>query len=125
MRSEDSITFIIEKDLDGKVYARMKEFPKYRVYPEGYIRGKYGKILKPNIFNETLYVGLVDRSGVKRNCIIHRLIAEAFLPKDLDEDTIIKFKDENRLNATLDNLYRTTTKKYRPDLEHLSLEEWR
>ena len=62
-----------------------------------------GKILKPAISKNGYLRVLLQANGIKKNCCIHRLVAETFIP-NIDNLPIINHKDENKLNNQVDNL---------------------
>ena len=46
---------------------------------------------------------LLCKNGKKKQCLIHRLVAEAFLPNP-DNLPVVNHKDENKLNNNVENL---------------------
>ena len=62
-----------------------------------------GKILKPSISKKGYLRVVLQANGIKKNCCIHRLVAETFIP-NTDNLPIINHKDENKLNNQVDNL---------------------
>lgn len=98
----------------------MKEingFPGYFVTEKGNIfSNKKGKVtvLKPfrgtSNGKKTYYlVGIIDESGVRKKKLVHRLVAEAYIPNpnNLPE---VNHKDKNILNNSVDNLEWVTRK---------------
>ena len=82
---------------------RIKSLDTYRKGKNGSIRFCKGKILKPGTTkNGYLLVGLYKNGKVKFH-LIHRLVAEAFIPNpnNLPE---VNHKDENKLNNNAENL---------------------
>lgn len=62
-----------------------------------------GKLMKPRVKdNEYLYVALC-KDGTIHNRYIHRLVAEAFLPKEAGKD-FVDHIDTNRTNNSVENL---------------------
>ena len=49
------------------------------------------------------YEYITLRKGNPKNYYVHRLVAEAFLPK-LNENLVVNHKDHNRKNNTVENL---------------------
>lgn len=60
------------------------------------------KILKPNISSDHCYVTLCY-CGVHRRYLVHRLVAEAFIPNP-NGYTVVHHKDENPENNVVENL---------------------
>lgn len=62
------------------------------------------RVLKPTITNYGyLVVGLTDKNGKCNSRLVHRLVAEAFIPNPKGLP-IINHKDENKVNNSVDNL---------------------
>tara|TARA_R110001592_G_C13052415_1_gene740265 strand:+ start:463 stop:1023 length:561 start_codon:yes stop_codon:yes gene_type:complete len=87
------------------LFARLDEFPKYRIYINGDIwseNGKRSKWLKHRLNNHGYdYVGL-SNGGKQKIFKIHRLLGELFLPCNIDfkiitVDHINRIKTDNRL----------------------------
>lgn len=73
------------------------------VYTDGRVGHYKGKTLTPsNGGNGYKYVHL-SKNGVTNRVGIHRLVAEAFLPKD-NERNVVNHKDGNKHNNTVENL---------------------
>lgn len=86
-------------------------YPNYEVSNDGRIKGlKRGRILNPKP-DRTGYVLVCLRNdaGMKR-LLIHRLVAEAFLPRPEGHD-VVHHKDANRANNRVANLEWTTQQK--------------
>lgn len=63
----------------------------------------HGKVLSPTIAtNGYLKVNLILR-GKKKTCLVHRLVAKAFIPNPLNLE-MVNHKDENRQNNFVENL---------------------
>jgi len=81
-------------------------FPDYFVNETNIISTKYGKhkVLKQSI-NSKGYKQVVisDVNKIKKACVVHRLIAQAYL-KDFSEDLQVDHKDRNKLNNDISNL---------------------
>ena len=67
-----------------------------------------GKYLKP-IKGSNGYYHVTLCYGKKEDCMIHRLVAEAFLP-NADNLPQVNHKDENKLNNSVENLEWCTAK---------------
>ena len=67
-----------------------------------------GKILKPGVNMGYLIVNLC-KNGVRRNCYIHRLVSQAFLPNP-DNLPCVNHRDENKQNNSVENLEWCTQK---------------
>ena len=63
---------------------------------------KTNKILKQSVARGYLQVGLLD-NGKQKTGIVHRLVAEAFLPNE-NNYPCVNHKDENRKNNNVSNL---------------------
>lgn len=61
------------------------------------------KILKPEITNDGHLRVVLCNAGEKKRVLMHRLVAEAFIPNPNDFP-VINHKDENPLNNCVDNL---------------------
>lgn len=76
---------------------RVKSFKSSSKYPD-----KEGHILNPTITKGYLYVGLCNK-GKKKPTLVHRLVAEAFVPNP-DNYKEVNHMDENKLNNNAKNL---------------------
>lgn len=82
---------------------RIKSLDTYRKGKNGSIRFCKGKILKPGTTkNGYLLVGLYKNGKVKFH-LVHRLVAEAFLPNP-DNLPEVNHKDEDKTNNNVENL---------------------
>lgn len=79
----------------------VRSIPKRVWSGKGY-RMRKGKILKPYITYGYLRVHL-SKDGVKKNIMVHRLVAETFIPNP-NNLPCINHKDECRNNPHVDNL---------------------
>lgn len=98
----------------------MKEingFPGYFITQKGEVfsikTGKY-VLMKPFRGNskgkKTYYmIGLIDNKGKRHKKIVHRLVAEAYIPNP-DNLPEVNHKDKNMLNNTVENLEWVTRK---------------
>lgn len=82
---------------------------KYEVSSEGKVRNlKTGRILKP--FYNTFGYAMVDLTRAssdktkKTLKLVHRLVAQAFIPNNDQSKTLINHKDENPRNNSVANL---------------------
>ena len=74
----------------------------YEVSNLGKIRNKItGDILKPSKSGGYFHIEL--RYGINKDCLIHRLVAQAFIPNPFNL-SCVNHKDENKLNNRADNL---------------------
>ena len=64
---------------------------------------KEGHILKPNNSRGYLYVGLSTANSGKATTLVHRLVADAFVPNPNGYHEV-NHKDENKMNNCADNL---------------------
>lgn len=79
---------------------------KYQISNTGKVKSfakGYERILVPNQSRSYLYVGLCDHNHKKRTKLVHRLVAEAFVPNPHGYKEV-NHKDENKLNNQSDNL---------------------
>lgn len=79
----------------------------YQISNYGRIRNKNGHILKPS--NTGGYCHISLRYGRKKEVLIHRLVAEAFIPNPFNYK-YVNHKDENKLNNNFENLEWCTAK---------------
>lgn len=75
----------------------------------GYITKK-GKILSPSIGSCGYYVIGLNANNKPKTCLVHRLVAQAFIPNPQNLECV-NHKDENKLNNNVNNL-EWCTKKY-------------
>lgn len=89
---------------------RKIDFHGYTIYENGTIIGIYGKEVKKRLNNDRYEVRL-NIEGKRKNFVASRLIYYAFNPFDIEnKDLCVSFKDENKQNIHLDNLYLTERK---------------
>jgi len=87
-------------------------FPDYLVTTEGKIYSvKRGRYLLPNKGNSDGYhlVLLPDGAGVRRGLLVHRLVAQAFIPNP-EQKCCVNHVDGDRKNNAVDNLEWVTQK---------------
>ena len=84
-----------------------KSYGDYKVYINGTVIGKYGKMLKQSINRDGYLQITLHMNGKKFNIKVHRLMGVVFLPniKNLPD---IDHKDKNKLNNSLFNLHWST-----------------
>ena len=78
----------------------------YEVSSEGIVRNlKTGRILKP-FYNTKGYVmvNLTSANNDKTKKLVHRLVAQSFIPNNDQSKTLINHKDENKRNNSVANL---------------------
>ena len=84
---------------------KIEAYPKYSIDKNGVIKNiKSGKIRKQN-FDKGGYkrVMLYDENGVRRNVLVHRLVAMQFIPK-IDGKIFVNHKDGDKSNNNVNNL---------------------
>lgn len=82
----------------------IKENSNYSIDKNGVVINKLtGKILKHLIQTQGYKYIKIRVNGKPKNLLLHRLLAEAFLP-NFDNKPYINHKDGNKVNNTLDNL---------------------
>ena len=87
----------------------IQDFPNYEVSNLGQVRNIVtGRMLKPyvNLGGGKGYykVRLTSEPYQTKQFFVHRLVAEAFIPKEKEEYTDVNHIDENKLNNAVDNL---------------------
>ena len=87
------------------IWKQSLRYPKYEGSPEGLIRnGKTKLILKPRVSNSGyLTVNLYDENGKNHTVLVHRFVAEIFIPNP-NNFPQINHLDENKLNNNILNL---------------------
>lgn len=92
-------------------FKQIKEYPTYGVSKDGRVMNLITKkILKPNLVSKlypTIY--LYDRHKKPKNCLIHRLVANAYIPNP-GHLPQVNHKDGNKHNNNVDNLEWVTAK---------------
>lgn len=81
----------------------VKNYPDYLISNFGVIKNKYGKLLKLRKINGGYFQVCLCKDSKPRYFLIHRLVAEAFIPNP-DNLSEINHKDENKQNNCVDNL---------------------
>lgn len=95
------------KDNPNEIWVGIKDYPKYEVSNLGRIisyHNKSPKILIPSIDNKGYKrVSLWNKNGNKRNILVHRIVAEHFIPKIKEKD-FMDHIDGNSSNNKVTNL---------------------
>ena len=87
-------------------WKQIADFPKYEVSNTGLVRNSKGVILKPQANTKNNYFQILLWNNSKpKCCYIHRLVAEAFVEKENENQIYVWFKDDNVQNNNADNLY--------------------
>lgn len=86
------------------MYKEISDYPNYIVYDNGRVQNqKSGRFLQPQFFgNGYLRVGL-SKDGEQKMFLVHRLVAEAFLPNP-EGLPVVNHKDGNPSNNNVSNL---------------------
>lgn len=86
------------------------DFHGYTIYENGTIIGLYGKEVKKRLNNGRYEIRL-NIEGKRKNYIVSRLVYHAFNPFNIeDQNMCISYKDNDKTNIHLDNLYLTHRK---------------
>ncbi len=81
-----------------------KDLENYSIDSKGIVRNKLtGKILKTHIINRYPSITLRDKNKKKKNYLIHRLVAETFIPNPLNKP-YVNHIDGNCKNFNIENL---------------------
>ena len=79
----------------------------YQVSDLGRVRSlKYGKtrLLRPGKTKDCYFIVQLWRNGQGKVLLVHRLVAQAFIPNDDESNNQVNHKDENKQNNRADNL---------------------
>ncbi len=76
-------------------YGRIKSFKKDKIN---------GLFFKPQIFNGYYRIALIQKNGKRTARYVHKLVAEAFIPKDNEKQIYVIHKDYDKLNNRVYNL---------------------
>lgn len=86
----------------------IKGFESYSVDQAGNVYNSSGKMLRPSVSNNGyLRVSLSNEHMKHKRFLIHRLVAEAFIPNP-EGKVQVNHKDQDRTNNQVDNLEWTT-----------------
>jgi hypothetical protein len=86
------------------------DFHGYTIYENGKIIGLYGKEVKKRINNGRYEIRL-NIEGKRKNYMVSRLVYYVFNPFDIEDKNIcVSYKDNDKLNIDLSNLYLTHRK---------------
>lgn len=92
----------------------------YTIYEDGTIIGLYGKEVKKRL-NKGRYAIRLNIEGERKNFTVSRLIYHAFHPFDIaNRDICISYKDGDKENIHLDNLYMEDRKNLIQGEKHIS-----
>jgi hypothetical protein len=93
-----------------EIWKPVKSAPNYEISNKGSVRNtKTGKILKIAINNNGYHLVCLSHKNKKQTSYIHRLVAEAFVPTNLDMRTsVVNHIDGNKTNNSIKNLEWTT-----------------
>jgi hypothetical protein len=98
------------EQLENVIWKPHPELDKYLVSNTGEVKHKRtNRILKGSKVNGYRFVNLHNDDDTKRNCLIHRLVAETFLENPKNKP-VVNHKDTNILNNNLNNLEWVTHK---------------
>ena len=88
------------------MWKRIKGFRKYAVSIDGQVINIDRDTIRKTYKNQSgiVCVGLHDNQGIKRNKVVHHLVAEAFVEKTDDSFKQVEFIDGNKENLHVDNL---------------------
>ena len=79
------------------------DFPKYIVTDDGRIfNGKHHE-MKQTVNRDGYSMVMLSDEGRRKNCSVHRLVAEAFIPNPENKRTV-NHKDTNKMNNDVRNL---------------------
>lgn len=81
------------------------DFHGYTIFEDGTILGLHGRKLKQRKHNERYEIKLTVE-GKRVNYLVSRLVYYAFNPFDIsDKNLCVSYKDDDKLNVHLENLY--------------------
>ena len=93
-----------------EIWKPVKYAPHYEISNAGLVKNtKTGKMLKIATNNHGYHLVCLSYENKKQTSYIHRLIAEAFVPTNLDPRTsVVNHIDGNKSNNVIENLEWTT-----------------
>lgn len=86
-----------------EIWASIKDYPMYQVSSFGNVRRVSSGILKQKVGKDGYCRVSLSKEGKVKSILVHRLVAEAFIPNPNDYP-IINHKDEVRKNNVVGNL---------------------
>jgi len=99
-----------KNELENILWKLYPELDKYLVSNTGEVKHRRtNRILKGSYINGYRFVLLNRDDGTKRNCLVHRLVAETFL-ENLEKKPVVNHKDTNISNNHVSNLEWVTYK---------------
>ena len=93
-----------------EIWKPVKSAPNYEISNNGLVRNtKTGKMLKIATNNHGYHLVCLSYKNKKQTGYIHRLVAEAFIPTDLDTRiSVVNHIDGYKSNNSIENLEWTT-----------------
>lgn len=97
-----------EKELDSEKWKDIDGYDgMYQVSDLGRVRSRYSgewRVLSPRMdSNGYLFIGL-RKGGKRKECRVHRLVAQAFIPNDDESKNQVNHIDESKQNNRVSNL---------------------
>lgn len=84
-------------------YGNVRSVDRKIQHKDGKVTTQKGKLLKQSIHRKGYPIVYLSKGSKKRTVKIHRLVAEAFIPKQSGRD-MVNHKDENKCNNHVNNL---------------------
>lgn len=81
----------------------IEHYPNYTISTIGVVKNKKNQIIKPFLNNKGYVMVRLWDSGVSTSKLVHRLVAQAFIPNP-DNLPEVNHKDENKVNNDVNNL---------------------
>lgn len=77
----------------------------YQISDRGRVKNaRSGRVLKPHLLVNGYIQTMLSRGGKRRQPLVHRLVAEAFLPTPAEEQNQINHKNGNKTDNRVENL---------------------
>lgn len=93
-----------DPDLSAEEWRTIHDFPDYSVSSFGRVRkNKTNKIVRSFLNNSGYERVSLTHNGISKHCLVHRLVAMAFIENPLNYP-VINHKDENKTNNNVSNL---------------------